>query len=161
MIAENGAIIYIPNVERTITIDTGHMDGVRRIISKLNLEGTVIGKVIVSVKSKHEKIVRQVLGELCDKINFEKNVDDMLLMPIKVNKGYGVRIALQYLNIDMEKTIVVGDSENDVSLFMSPGYKVALANSHKRLKGLCNEVMKSPSTKGVREMLRELHYSSK
>ena len=38
MIAENGAIIYIPNVERTITIDTGHMDGVRRIISKLNLE---------------------------------------------------------------------------------------------------------------------------
>ncbi|HIH09953.1 MAG TPA: glycosyltransferase [Candidatus Diapherotrites archaeon] len=155
-IAENGAVIYIPSVERTITIDTGDMERARSIIAGLGLEGTTAGKVITSVKARHERVVRKALGGLCQKLTFEKNVDDLLVMPIKVGKGYGARIALQYFNIDIEKTIVAGDSENDVSMFMNPGFKVALANSHWRLKELAHQTMKSASAQGIREMLTDL-----
>ena len=153
IVAENGAVTYIPSVERTITVDTEHMKQARRIVSGLGLEGAVIGDVIVSVKAKHEKQVREALGGLQGRLNFERNVDEILLLPLKVHKGYGIRNAAQYLHVDMEKMVVCGDSENDVSMFMNPGFKVALANSHPRLKALAHHVAAGKSTAGVRELL--------
>ncbi|MBS3097457.1 HAD hydrolase family protein, partial [Candidatus Woesearchaeota archaeon] len=45
---------------------------------------------------------------------------------------------------------------NDVDMFMNPGFKVALANSHEKLKRLANQVTKEPSINGVREVIRKL-----
>ena len=80
----------------------------------------------------------------------------MMLMPFNTDKGYGLRLAMQYLNIDMESTIIIGDGENDVDMFVNPGYKVALANSHPRLKQLAHEVTKGKATRGVREIIKKL-----
>ncbi|HLC93057.1 MAG TPA: glycosyltransferase [archaeon] len=156
VIAENGAVIYIPSVKRTITISTRDMKRARKIILKMGLEGTVAGDVIVSVKAGDWKAVSQALGGLIERLRIVRNVDDVLVLPLKVDKGYGIRLAMQYLNIDMERTVVVGDGENDVDMFMNPGYKIALANSHPRLKRLANEVLKKKSLRGMRLLISRI-----
>lgn len=156
VIAENGAVIYFPITKKTITINTLYMAKVKKIVRELNLPGTVIGKVITSNRAEDESVIREKLGKLANEVNFVKNVDDIMILPLGVDKGLGLRVAMQYLNIDIEKTIAIGDAENDVDMFMNPGFKVALANSHEKLKRLANQVTKEPSTRGVREIIEKL-----
>ena len=120
------------------------------------MPGTVIGKVITSNRAEDEQVIRKKLEKIANSVNFVKNVDEIMILPLGVDKGLGLRVAMQYLNVDMEKTIVIGDAENDVDMFMNPGFKVALANSHEKLKRLANQVTKEPSTRGVREIIEKL-----
>jgi len=157
VVAENGAVIYFPPTKKTITLNTLYMRKAKKIIKNFNLPNTVIGRVITSNKIEDEKIIRKELGKIADKVCFVKNVEDIMVAPINVNKGLGLRLAMQYLNIDMEKTIVIGDGENDVDMFLNPGFKVALSNADKKLKRLADQVTKDPSTTGVREIIQQLN----
>ncbi len=69
----------------------------------------------------------------------------------------GLRIAMRYLNIDLDKTIVIGNGETSQSMFMNPGIKIALFNATKKLKKLANYVTKRPSTKGMREIMDSMN----
>ena len=89
-------------------------------------------------------------------VSFVKNVDEVMVVPMGVDKGLGLRIAMQYLNIDPDKTIIIGDGENDVDMFLNPGFKIALANANKKLKKLANHTTLGPSTEGIREIIRKL-----
>ncbi len=156
IIAENGAVIYFPKTKKTITFNTAYMKKAKKTIRNLNLPGTTIGKVIASNSVKDFQKIKKKLGKLADKVKFVKNVNEVMTTPADVDKGVGLRLAMRYLNIDMDKTIVVGDGENDVDMFLNPGFKIALANANKKLKKLANEVTKKPSTKGIREIIKKL-----
>ncbi|MDD3084061.1 MAG: glycosyltransferase [Candidatus ainarchaeum sp.] len=156
VIAENGAIIYFPKTKKTITINTEYMKKAKKIISKMNLNGTTVGRVIVSIQNKELEKIFDVLGELKEHLDFEKNINETMFVPKGVEKGLGVRIAMQYLNIDLDDTIVIGDGENDVSMFLNPGFKIALANADKKLKKLANHITKSESVNGMKEIINEL-----
>ena len=156
VIAENGAVIYFPKNKKTITINTSYMTKAKKIIRELNLPDTTIGKVITSNRLKDLPIIKKKIEGLADKVNFIRNVNEIMIMPSGVDKGLGIRLAMRYMNIDMDKTIVVGDGENDVDMFLNPGFKVALANANEKLKRLANLVTEMPSTQGVREMIKKL-----
>lgn len=156
VIAENGAVIYFPKTRKTITTNTLDMTKAKKIIRNLKLPGTTIGKVIASNKIEHLPIIRKKLGELVDKVNFVKNVDEIMTTPQGVDKGFALRLAMQHLNIDMDKTIVIGDGENDVDMFLNPGFKIALANANRKLKRLANQITEKPSTEGVKEIIQKL-----
>ena len=79
-----------------------------------------------------------------------------MILPKHVNKGIGVKMALDYLELDGENTLVVGDAENDVDLFGVPGYKVAVSNAHPRLKMLADEITEHPASAGMREIVDKL-----
>ena len=156
IIAENGAVIYFPITKKTITINTDYMKKAKKIVRGMNLEGSSIGKVIASANIRDEEIVRKALVELEDHLNFERNADEIMITPKGVEKGLGVRLAMQYLNIDLDNTMVIGDGENDVSMFLNPGFKIALANAHEKLKRLANHTTQAPSVKGMKEIITEL-----
>ena len=155
-VAENGAVIYFPSTKKTITINTFYMKKAKRIIKNINLPGTQIGKIITSNRIEDLDLIKEKLGKIANRVNFVKNVNEIMTVPRGVDKGLGLRIAMQYLNIDIDKTIVIGDAANDIDMFLNPGFKVALANSNEKLKKLANQVTKEPSTKGVREIIKKL-----
>ena len=159
VVAENGAVIYIPSLKKTITFNTSYMTRAKKIVRTLGLPNTTIGKVIASIKASDEKLVREKLGNLVHKVSIHRNVDEIMVLPRDVDKGLGLRIALQYLNMDMNKTIVVGDGENDIEMFLNPGFKIALANAHPRLKRLANQITEKPATQGMREIINTLKAS--
>ena len=122
----------------------------------MDIFGKIIGKIIVSIPDKYEKTVKERLGKLIDKVEFIRNVNEIMIVPKNVNKGSGVIMALQYLKIDSDKTVVIGDGENDIDMFLNPGYKIALANSKDKLKELANHITRFPSTNGIREIIGKL-----
>jgi len=156
VVAENGAVIYIPPTKKTITINTDYMKKAKKIIRELKLPKAIEGKVIMSIRAEDEKQVREKLGTLVNKVSFYRNVNEVMVLPRDVDKGLGLRIAMQYLNIDMNKTIVIGDGENDIGMFLNPGFKIAVSNAHPRLKKLANQVTEKPSTQGIWEIIKKL-----
>lgn len=156
VIAENGSVIYFPRTGKTITVETWHMERAREIVQGLGLPGTVVGKVITSNRLSDEERIRDALGDLAKELNFVRNVDEIMILPGGVDKGVGIRIVMQYLNLDLGKMIVIGDGENDVDMFHNPGFKIALANAHEKVKRLANQVTEQPATAGIREFIRKL-----
>lgn len=161
IICENGAVIYYPKEKKTFTTSTYHMRRAKKILQKMNLPGTTTGKILVSVRKEYEEQIRERLGKLADNIEFVTNVNEVMLLPKGVNKGLGIRQVMLNLNIDLDKTICVGDGENDIDMFLNPGFKVAVANAHPKLKELAHQVTEQPTTKGVQEILEKLgnHHS--
>lgn len=156
IICENGAVIYFPSTKKTITINTTAMKKAKKIIREMNLPGTKIGKVITSNNLEDEEKIKEKLGRTANRIHFIKNVDEIMAMPKGVDKGLGVRMALQYLNINLDDTIIVGEGENDVHMFLNPGFKIALANAHEKVKKLSNQITKKPSIEGIKEIIKKL-----
>ncbi len=156
IVAENGAVIFFPRTTKTFVINTKYMNKAKKIIKKLNLPKTTIGKVITSNRLEDKEKIKKALGKLTEELQFIQNVDEIMTLPKGVDKGMGVRLAAKYLNIDLEKTIVIADGENDIDMFVNPGFKVALANADEKLKKLANQTTENPSIKGVKEIIKKL-----
>jgi sucrose-phosphate phosphatase subfamily len=156
VIAENGAVIYFPNTKKTITFNTYYMKRVKKIVRNLNLKGTTIGKVITSNKITDIEFIKNKIGNLFDKVEFIVNADEFMILPKGVEKGIGIKIAMNYLQKNMDKLIFIGDGDNDCDMFMNSGFKIALSNATDKLKSLANQVTKNPSTKGIYEIISEL-----
>ena len=156
IIAENGAVVYFPKTKKTITTNTFYMTKAKKIIREMNLPETTIGKIMAAFDKKHESLVKETLGDLCDHLSFVKNVNDIIVLPNGVDKGMALRLALRHLNFDLDKTLILGDGENDIDMFLNPGFKVAMANAHPKLKKLANEVSKFPSIKGVTSIIKKI-----
>ena len=156
-IAENGSVIYFPGSKKTLTFNTYYMTKVKKIIKKMELDGVVIGKVIASVPERYEEQVMDAIGKYAEHVSVIRNVDELMFLPKGVDKGVGVRLAMRYLDIELDNTLVLGDGENDADMFMNPGYKIAVANAHEKIKEMANHVTKKPSTKGVREIIEMIN----
>ena len=51
------------------------------------------------------------------------------IMPKGCNKGRALRILAKHLGISIERTIAVGDNENDIAMFRAAGLGIAVANA--------------------------------
>lgn len=74
---------------------------------------------------------------------------------INVNKGEGLKSAIEYYKIDPKCVIAIGDGHNDIEMFNLAHTKVAMANSHKELLPHANVITKSNKEKGVYLFLKD------
>ena len=156
VICENGAVIYFPSEKKTFTTSTYYMRKAKKVVESMQLDKAVTGKILASIRKKDEELVKERLGKIADNLEFSTNVDEVMILPKGVNKGLGIRQAMTTLGIDLDKTICVGDGENDIDMFLNPGFKVAVANAHPKLKALAHQVTTGKSTAGVREIIKKL-----
>ncbi|MBI2663841.1 HAD-IIB family hydrolase [Candidatus Woesearchaeota archaeon] len=155
IVAENGAVIYIPAKDQLITFSSNTVRRAARLIAGARIKHTS-GLNIISVPRKESAKVRKILRPLSKHLAYKYNVGEFMILPSGVDKGAGTKMALNHLNIDPEKTIIMGDAQNDVDLFNVPGYRIAVANAHKELKAVADHVTKNPCSAGVVEVIREL-----
>jgi Cof subfamily protein (haloacid dehalogenase superfamily) len=74
-----------------------------------------------------------------------------------ISKGLGMLRLLKYLKIKPEEAAVIGDWYNDISLFKTKAYKVALSNAVPEIKRMANLITdKSNNDGGVSEFLEKL-----
>lgn len=66
-----------------------------------------------------------------------------------VNKGNGLKFLAEYLKIQMEHTMAVGDSENDLEILKQAGLGVAMKNAPDKVKKQANVVTRSNEEDGV------------
>ncbi len=69
----------------------------------------------------------------------------------KVNKGKGLKVAAEMMNIETKDIIAVGDSEVDIELFQEAGYSIAVGNASNELKKVANHVTTERNGEGFAE----------
>jgi hydroxymethylpyrimidine pyrophosphatase-like HAD family hydrolase len=70
-------------------------------------------------------------------------------------KEHAVAELLNLLALKKQEVIGVGDADNDVHLFASVGYKVAMGNATSKLKALANEITSSVDDDGLVDTLNK------
>ena len=76
-------------------------------------------------------------------------VNNLELMPTGVDKGLAVREAAQEWGIDLTQVMVIGDYDNDLSMFHCAGFAVAMANAPDHVKAAARAVTLSNAEDGV------------
>lgn len=74
---------------------------------------------------------------------------------IHVNKGAGLKAAMEYYHIPKERTIAIGDGHNDIEMFDIAGTSVAMKNSHPALFPYATEITDSYDNQGVLKFLKK------
>lgn len=77
-------------------------------------------------------------------------------MPPNTNKGTGLTHLIELLNIKKEEVIAFGDGGNDLELFQSAGWPIAMENANEELKSYAKLITKSNAEDGVADMLERI-----
>ncbi len=73
-----------------------------------------------------------------------------------VNKGNALKRLAAYLNVPLERIVVMGDGGNDISMFEVAGLAIAMGNAAPEVKAAADVVAPSNDEGGVAWALREL-----
>ena len=76
---------------------------------------------------------------------------------IDVSKGEALKKLCEHLNIDIEKTMAIGDSDNDIEMLKAVDVKVAMENGTENLKKEANHITLSNNEDGVAVILEKLY----
>ncbi len=156
MIAENGGIVKNPKTGEIIV--TGDLEKAEKayeiikakmgdIIRRIEKESRKTDVLIIGAESSNlllEIISEENLGVDITSSGYAFHIKDP-----SVNKGYGLRIAAQMLNVDVHDIAVMGDAENDISMFELSNFGVVSQNADKRLKELAVYVADEPFGEGA------------
>lgn len=85
-----------------------------------------------------------------------KGFKDLHVTHHKATKEHAVEELLKRLKINKRDTIGIGDSNNDMPLFASVGYKVAMGNAVTELKESADKVIDSVKKDGLADYLESL-----
>ena len=73
-----------------------------------------------------------------------------------VNKGVGLRIAAEMLNLNPKDFMAIGDSDVDVEMMIEAGISIAVSNASKKAIKVANIVTSKPRGWGFIEALEML-----
>ncbi|MEM4138926.1 MAG: phosphoglycolate phosphatase, partial [Sulfolobaceae archaeon] len=157
-ILENGAI-FIYNNQRILNVDDDWFQ-VREDVVKFLEANKVkfsLGEVIIYVDeaSKYFDVLNKVSNA---KIEWNRN--NLMILPKNIDKGSSILKFIRRFNLN-GKIVVIGDGENDLSMFKVADIKVAVKNAVDVLKYNADFITDKEDGEGVVEFLRFLSSFSK
>lgn len=75
------------------------------------------------------------------------------MSPLNVSKASGLAWLCEYLGLSLEKTIVVGDADNDAEVLRVAGLSAAMGNALPRIKAICDVVVSDNDHDGCAEVV--------
>ncbi|MEV7613184.1 HAD family hydrolase [Streptomyces sp. NPDC089799] len=97
---------------------------------------------------------REVVGALVDVVVAGPNIVEIL--PLGLSKATGLSLAARRLGVKKTETIAFGDMPNDIPMFGWASHGVAMANAHRDLKAVADEVTTSNEEDGIAVVLERL-----
>ena len=130
-------------------------------LSELIKKGEKVDKILAIGNSEFLADIEKESQELFSKkTNIFKSFSIYLdYIPKTTNKGIAVVELLNYLNLDPQRAIMIGDGDNDIFAFEVVGYSIAMANATEKLKeaaDLCLE--KTNNEEGVFHILSHIFF---
>ncbi|PHN08212.1 HAD-IIB family hydrolase [Flavilitoribacter nigricans] len=155
VIAENGATIYFPRSDTTVT-PFGRL--APEVIQKLEGLGREIefGVAIAATWIPHDREVLHILSDTGYAATVEYNKGAVMILPPGATKGSGLKYALEELGYSTRNVIACGDAENDRSMFEQADLSVAVANAIPAIRDLADTVLNQPNGAGSRQMMGQL-----
>lgn len=146
--------------ENSATSRFRQITGVPNISCNYRTFGEPMGKIIFCTDIEEE-----ILGIQTALIEYEKQgAFDFIrsertlveILPKGINKGVALKKLVEYLKIDISKTITIGDYDNDASMLREAGCGIAVANASKAALDAADVVTVSNAEHAIARVIHDL-----
>lgn len=155
IVAENGAALYYPAEGTLEVIAQAPPPALLERLERENVPISV-GHSIVATVEPHEHQVLSAIHDLGLEWHVIFNKGSVMALPADVTKATGLAPALAALGLSHQRTIGVGDAENDQAFLRSCGLAVAVANALPSVKEIAHLVTAGARGAGVVELIDRL-----
>jgi len=152
VVAENGALLYRPETREERLLGEAPPQAFLEALSKNGVPFSA-GRGIVATCEPHEDAVLNTIRDLGLELQVIFNKGSVMVLPSGVNKGTGLKAALDELGISAHNVVAVGDAENDHALLAASECGVAVANALPFLKERADLLTNSRNGAGVTELI--------
>ena len=156
VVAENGAVLYRPGTHDQKTL--GEPPD-REFVNELRRRGVSplhVGECIVATWHPFESTALEVIREQGLELQVIFNKNAVMILPSGVNKGSGLKAALNELHLSRHNIVGVGDAENDHAFLRMCECSVAVSNALPALKERADLVTERSHGEGVEELIERL-----
>lgn len=152
VVAENGALLYDPKTKARRVISPPPPPA---LVERLRREGMPlsVGNSIVATVEPHEHAVLSAIHDLGLEWHVIFNKGSVMALPSGVTKATGLTPALKEVGVPAERTVGVGDAENDHAFLRMCGLSVAVANALPAVKEAADLVTFGARGAGVTELI--------
>lgn len=155
IVAENGATIYYPRIDRVETPFGKLANEVVQNLKLLNI-GVEFGEAIAATWTPHDRAVLDSIAKTGYAATLEYNKGAVMILPPGATKGSGLKHALEKLGYSTRNVLACGDAENDRSMFEQADLFVAVSNATPNIRNLADLVLEKKGGEGCRDMLASL-----
>ena len=153
IVAENGALLYWPDTKMEKCLTPAPPPAFPDLLRKRGVNTLSVGRVIVASVEPYEGDLRKAIEDLNLDLEVIPNKGSLMVLPSRVNKGFGLAAALMELKLRSEELVAVGDAENDHAFMSVCECSVAVANALDTLKSHVDWVVKESHGEGAVEMM--------
>jgi hydroxymethylpyrimidine pyrophosphatase-like HAD family hydrolase len=148
VVAENGAVIYLCSLRRTIQIDNPPPE---HFLGELRTQGVSFhtGAVVVGTWEQHTYKLLELIRRFGLDAQLVFNRAALMMLPSGINKAVGVRRALEELGRSERNLIAFGDAENDIPMLGEAEVGVAARGSVPAVLALADDRVSQPGGAGV------------
>ncbi len=156
VVVENGALLYNPATEEKRLLAPAPPAAFVKELRRREVLPLSVGESIVATWHPHETTVLEVIRSQGLELQVIFNKDAVMILPSGVNKGTGVRVALEELGLSTHNALGVGDAENDHAFLGICECSVAVGNALPILKERADVVTEKDRGEGVEEIIEQL-----
>lgn len=156
VVAENGPVLYCPRTKEVRLLAQPPDDEFILALRHRDVTPLQVGRVVVATREPHDKTVLEVIASQGLELQIIFNKGAVMVLPPGINKGIGLSAALAELAVGPERTVGVGDAENDHSLLKGCGLGAAVANAVPSLQEAADIVLHERSSQGVVELMERI-----
>ncbi|HET7440444.1 MAG TPA: HAD-IIB family hydrolase [Terriglobales bacterium] len=155
VVAENGALLYRPQSRQEKLLCEPPPESFLARLQELKIPFSA-GRGIVATWEPHQDAVLNVIRELGVELHVIFNKGAVMVLPSGVNKGTGLKIALDELGVSSHNVVGFGDAENDHAFLAACECAVAVGNALATVKTRADIVTCGTHGAGVAEVIGEL-----
>jgi hydroxymethylpyrimidine pyrophosphatase-like HAD family hydrolase len=155
IVAENGAVLYDPAPKSIRRLALPPPPALLEVLARQGVPISV-GHAIVATVRPHERTVLAAIRDLGLVWHVILNKEAVMALPDGVTKATGLLVALGELRVVPDRTVGIGDAENDPAFLHVCGLKIAVANAIPAVRDIVDVVTTRPDGGGVRELIEGL-----
>ncbi len=133
---------------------------VKNLLEYIKEHNLTIFNVVLSSENQVENLKSEIENETDLTVQFiskkgpykdniiQKEYDYLSISPKHVGKGFAFDFLKEYLNINTNDTMAIGDNLNDIDLLKSSGIGIAVANAYEPVKKVANYTTKHSANDG-------------
>ena len=155
IVAENGAVLYDPATKSVEPISPPPPPALVETLERQSVPISV-GHSIVATVEPYEHQVLAAIRDLGLEWHVIFNKGCVMALPADVTKATGLVPALGVLGVSADRTVGVGDAENDQAFLRMCGLAVAVDNALPAVKEMADVVTAGARGAGVSELIARL-----
>ena len=155
IVAENGAVLHNPHDQSAVTLAPAPPPALIGVLTEQQVPLSV-GHSVVATVQPYEHQVLAAIRDLGLEWHVIFNKGSVMALPANVTKATGLAPALEALGVTADRTVGVGDAENDQVFLRMCGLAVAVDNALPTVKEMAHIVTAGARGAGVIELIERL-----